>query len=246
MTVSVAIQLTALALSSLFALLRLPGALQGRNRGMFACMVLIALAMALSLPGFYDPVDALLGGRNLANLALRLALYAVFVILGVKAAAAFGARWSRKLIIGPVGLAVLGLTAGLTVYLFALSDVPVSSTGLQAYEKQATVQAYASLGRLYPGYVAACLCVPALMAAANPRLRVLRRIGAGLFGIGLVLVFVFSVLQEMVYLGVFTALVPFTAVILVTLGLTAMWISHIRQRRQPSQNLLAESYRNVS
>lgn len=246
MTVDVAIQLAALGLSSLFALLRLPGALQGRNRGMFACMVLIALAMALSLPGFYDPVDALLGGRNLANLALRLALDAVFVILGVKAAAAFGARWSRKLIIGPVGLAVLGLTVGLTVYLFAASELPVSSAGLWAYADQQTVQWYASVGRLYPGYVAACVCIPALAAAANPRLSVLHRTGAGFVGVGLAVVFVFSVLIELFVIGVFGLVLPFSAVILVTLGLTIMWVSHVRQRRRPPQNLLAESYRNVS
>jgi len=246
MTVALAVQVTAFGLSVLFALLRLPGALRGRNRGVFASMVLIALTMGLSLGGIYTEVDGWLGGRNVANLVLRLCIYAVFVLLGVKAAAAFGARWARKLIVGPVGLAVLGLTVGLTVYFFVMSDLPVSSVGLQAYEKQLTVQSYASLGRLYPGYVAACLCVPALLVAANPRLQALRRIGAGLLGIGLVLVVAFSVLQEVVYLGVYTALVPFTAVILVTLGLTAMWVSHLRQRRRPPQNLLAESYRNVS
>lgn len=246
MTVALAVQVAAFGLSVLFALLRLPGALRGQNRGVFVSMVLIALTMGLSLGGIYTVVDGWLGGRNLANLVLRLSLYAVFVTLGVKAAAAFGAGWARKLIIGPIGLAVLALAVGLTVYFFVLSDLPVTSVGLQAYEKQVTVQSYASLGRMYPGYVAACLCAPVLMAAANSRLRVLHRTGAGLLGAGLVLVVAFSFLQEVVYLGVFTALVPFTAVILVTVGLTVMWVSHLRQRRRPSQNLLAESYRNVS
>ena len=244
MTVAVAVQITALGLSSLFALLRLPGALRGQNRGMFACMALIALAMALSLPGFYNVADGLLGGRNLANLVLRLSLYAVFVILGVKGAAAFGAGRARKLIVGPIGLVVLALTVGVTVYLFAASDLPASAAGLTAYDNQSTVQSYASVGRLYPGYVAACLVIPALMAAGNRRLRVLWRVGAGSLGFGLFLVVLFSVLEELIYLGVFTLLLPFAAVILVTVGLAVMWVSHLRHH--PSQNLLAESYRNVS
>ncbi|MBD7994984.1 hypothetical protein H9639_06700 [Arthrobacter sp. Sa2CUA1] len=246
MTVAVAVQVAAFGLSALLALLRFPGALRGRNRGMFTCMVLIALAMALSLPVFYNAVDALLGGRNLTNLVLRLALYAVFVILGVKAAAAFGAPRAGKLIVGPIGLVVLGLTVGLTVYLFAASELPVSSAGLMIYDDQRSVQLYASVGRLYPGYVAACICLPALAAAANTRLKPLHRLGAGLVGSGLVIVVIFCALIELFFIGVFGLLLPFTAVILVTLGLTVMWVSHLRQRRRPSRNLLAESYQNVS
>ncbi|WP_312180665.1 hypothetical protein [Arthrobacter sp.] len=246
MTVDVAVQATALGLAVLLLLLRLPGALRGQNRAMFAGMVLIILAMGLSLPGFYNVADAWLGGQNLANLVLRLTLYAVFVILGVKTAAAFGALGARRLIIGPVGIAALVLTVGLTVYFFAASDLPESSVGLQAYETQLTVQSYASLGRLYPAYVAACLCGPAIAAAGNPRLRVLRRFGSGFFGAGLALVVIFSFLQEVVYLGIFTALIPFLAAILAISGLLIMWVSRVQQRRRPALNPLAESYRNVS
>ena len=246
MTVAVAVQIMALVLSVGLALLRLPGALRGRNRGMFACLLLIALAMALSLPEFYDTVDAWLGGRNLANLVLRLTLYAVFVILGVKTAAAFGAPRARKLIIGPIGLAVLALAVGLTVFFFAASDLPVSSAGLWKYADQPTVQSYASVGRLYPGYVAACVCFPALAAAVNPGLRYLHRAGAGLVGSGLAVVVVFSALRELFYLGVYGLILPFSAVILVSLGLFTVWVAQMRRRRRPVYNALAESYRNVS
>lgn len=239
MSIAVAVQWAALALSTFFALLRLPGAVRGQNRGMFAAMVLIAMCMALSLPEFYLTVDGWLGGHNLANLVLRLALFAVFVILGVKAAAAFGAYRTRKLIAGPVGLAILLLAVGLTVYFFLSSSLPESSVGLQAYETQKSVQAYGSVGRMYPGYVAACLSIPGLLAAGNPRLKPLHRTGSALFGTGLLLVVIFSVLEEVVYLGPFTMLVPFTAIILVTSGLSIMWFSRVLQRRRPSQNLLA-------
>lgn len=246
MTVELTFQVVAFVLSSLFALFRLPDAIRGRNRSMFFCMVLIAVATGLSLPLFYEFVDPLLGGMNLANLLLRNALYGVFVILGLRGAAAFGADWARRLIIGPIGLLVFGVIVVLTAGFFAASDIPETSTGLLDYSGQVTVEVYGMLGRLYPAYVAACVCAPALAAAVNSRYRMPHRIGSGLFGTGLAVVVVFTALTMVMDLGIFMVLLPFSAVILVTLGLTVMWISRRVSQRQPKVSLLAERYKNVS
>lgn len=245
MTAGFVIQVSAFALSCIIALLRLPDAIRGRNRSIFACLSLVAVAMGLSLPVFYDVVDPLLGGSNRANLVLRLTLYAVFVILGVRGAAAFGAPRARSAVIGPVGLAVLGVTVVLTVWLFAVSDIPVTSAGLAAYSGQASLDAYAHLGRLYPGYVAGCICVPALAASLNRRYRIPHRVGAGLFGTGLALVVVFSAVTFLGPLGAYMLILPFSAVILVTLGLTVMWISRRVSQRRPKVSLLTKRYENV-
>lgn len=246
MSAGFAVQVTAFAVSALFALLRLPDAFRGRNRSMFACMVLLAVAMGLSLPLFYNAVDRLLGGVNVANLGLRFALYAVFVILGVKAATGFGAWHARKLILGPAGLVVLAVISALTVYFFVISDLPTTSTGLAAFQDQVSVDVYGMLGRLYPAYVAACICAPALAAAANSRYRMPHRVGAGLLGTGLAIVVLFTALTMVAEIGVFMLLMPFSSVILVCLGLAVMWGSHRLQLRRPPTSALAESYRNVS
>lgn len=245
MTVGLAFQVLAFALSSLFALFRLPDAIRGRNRSMFFCVALIAVSTGLSLPVFYEFIDPLLGGMNLANLLLRYALYGVFVILGLRGAAAFGAEWARRLIIGPIGLAVLGIVVVLTAGFFVASDIPATSTGLLDYSGQVTVEVYGMLGRLYPAYVAACVCAPALAAARNPRYRMPHRVGSGLFGAGLAVVVVFTALTMVMEIGVFMVLLPFSAVILVTLGLVVMWISHRLQMKRPRRSALADRYENV-
>ncbi|MER1996625.1 MAG: hypothetical protein ABTA24_09030 [Arthrobacter sp.] len=246
MTVGLAFQVVAFVLSSLFALFRLPDAIRGRNRSMFFCMVLISVSTGLSLPLFYEFVDPLFGGMNLANLLLRYALFGVFVILGLRAAAAFGAAWARRLIIGPIGLAVLGAVVALTAVFFAASDIPETSTGLLDYSGQVSVEVYGMLGRLYPAYVAACVCAPALAAAGNSSYRTPHRIGSGLFGAGLGIVVVFTALTLVMDIGVFMVLLPFSAVILVTLGLTIMWISRRATQRRPKVSMLSERYKNVS
>ncbi|MDQ6752648.1 MAG: hypothetical protein M3017_04355, partial [Actinomycetota bacterium] len=73
-----ALQCLALGLCLASAIWRLPAALKGRNAGLFWVFVLLTLAVGLSLPTIYLPVDGVLGGRNFANLLLRFALYAIF------------------------------------------------------------------------------------------------------------------------------------------------------------------------
>ncbi|WP_159801908.1 hypothetical protein [Arthrobacter zhaoguopingii] len=229
------IQWAALLLCVLGALLRLPGVRRGRGRMIFAALVLMAIAVALSLPPIYLPVDGALGGWNAANLVIRLSLYAVVVLLGLRMAAAFDAERVRSLIVGPVGISVLLFTVAATLVLFALSDLSESSTGLARYHGQQTVERYADIGRLYPGYVSACLVVPAAAGALRPGSRPAHRLACSLLAAGFFLVAGFAVLElfQGLDLGVFEVVLPFGAILLVVSGLTLIWFS--RSRGRPRQ-----------
>jgi hypothetical protein len=227
------IQWAALLLCIVGAVLRIPGVRAGRGRMVFAALVLLSVAVGLSLPPIYLAVDRVLGGGNAANLLVRLSLYAVFVLLGLRMAAAFGAARARSLIVGPVGILALLLTVGATLVLFVLSDLPRSSPGLAAYAGQETVEQYAGVGRLYPAYVAACLVWPALAAARCGGSRPIYRVACSMLAAGFALVVCFAGLRlfDGIPLGVFEILMPFAAILLVVLGLTLIWFS--RRRGQP-------------
>jgi hypothetical protein len=234
------IQWAALLLCILGALLRMPGVRQGRGRMIFAALVLMTVAVALSLPPIYLPVDGVLGGWNAANLIIRLSLYAVVVLLGLRMAAAFNAERVRALIVGPVGVSVLLFAVAATVVLFALSDLPESSTGLARYHGQQTVERYADIGRLYPGYVSACLVWPAAAGALRSGSLPAYRLACSLLAAGFFLVVGFAVLElvEGLDLGVFELVLPFGAILLVVSGLTLIWFSRLRGRSR-QRNALA-------
>ena len=58
---------------------RLPALRSGHNRGLFWIFALASIAVALSIPSIYLPVDQLLGEHNLANVIVRLSLFAVYL-----------------------------------------------------------------------------------------------------------------------------------------------------------------------
>lgn len=235
------IQWIVLGLCTAFALLRLPDAIRGRGRAVFAALALLVVAVGLSLPQIYLPVDRLLGGVNMANLIIRLALYAVLVLLGLRIAAAFRSPRTRWLIVGPIGAGVLAVVVLTTVVLFAISDLPESSTGLFAYGDQETVRLYAEAGRLYPGYVAACLVLPALKGLVDPAGRPAHRSASALLAVGFGTVVVFAVVRLVagVHLGVWEIALPFGAILLVTTGLTIIWAARRRTEQAPRGNRLA-------
>ena len=244
MSVGTFIQWLALALCVIFAIMRLPDAVRGKGRSMFVVLVLLSVAVALSLAPIYLFVDGLLGGVNLANLVIRISLYVVMLLLGARCAAAFGSDRARKFIRGPVGMAALGITVLVTVVLFALSDLPHSSTGLNAYADQPTVHWYADMGRIYPAYVAACLMGSAFASARNRHHRILHRIAAALIGTGFLMVLVFAVLLLFpINIGAAEVILPFGAIVLVTTGLTMIWLSRRRALKERSANFLANEHR---
>lgn len=234
------IQWVALALCLVFAAVRLPDALRGRGRSVFAVLVLLVVAVALSLDPVYLLVDGLLGGVNIANLLIRLCLYAIMILLGMRCAAAFGSKGARTLISGPLGIAVLAITVIATIVLFVASDLPTSSTGLQGYADQETVRWYADLGRVYPAYVAACLLPPAVLGIWNRSVRPMHRLAAGLMSTGFFMVLVFATLELFpMKLGRADVLLPFGAIVLVTTGLTMIWGSRRRSAKEARRSFLA-------
>lgn len=244
MSVGVVIQWSALGLCLIFAALRLPEALRGRGRSIFAVLVLLSFAVALSLPQVYLAVDGVLGGANIANLFIRFSLYAIMLLLGVRGAAAFGSKRALRLIRGPVGITALTVTVVATVVLFALSDLPESSTGLRAYADQTSVQWYSHLGRLYPAYIGACLIGSAVARARNSAAPGLHRCAAAFMAVGFTMVFAHAGLKLTgLRTGAADLILPFGAIVLVTSGLAMIWLSRKRATGDLTSNLLAGEHR---
>lgn len=239
MNAATAMQWAALVITAVGFVVRVPAAVRGRSRAMTVCLLLLTVAMALSLPNFYEPVDAFLGGGNVANLLLRFCLYVIFLILGSRMAVAFDAPRAGRLVVGPIGRWVFGVVGALTVLTFVLSDLPETRTGLVGYDYQFSVELYATLGRLYPGYVAACVAAAATSTVARPGYPGLARVAAGLIALGLLKVVLFVLLRlTPMELGDLNFYLPFCAVIAVTLGLMVIQGVHWRQQRD-RRNLLA-------
>lgn len=246
MSVGTFIQWLALALCVIFAVMRLPDALRGKGRSVFAVLVLLCVAVALSLSPIYLFVDGLLGGANVANLLIRFSLYAIMLLLGIRVAAAFGSRRALTFIRGPVGIAVLGLTVVATVILFVLSDLPESSTGLRAYADQATVHWYAHMGRIYPAYVGVCLLGSAIARVRDASARSSHRAAAALMALGFIMVFAHAALKLTgIRTGAADLILPFGAIVLVTTGLTVIWLSRRRATGERLANFLAEEHRRL-
>lgn len=239
------LQWIALAVSAFFALLRLPGAIRGENRGMFFALILLAAVMGLSIPAIYLPVDSLLGGVNVANLVIRYSLFIIVLILGVKGAAAFHAQRAQWLISGPVGLVVAGVASAVVLVLFILSDLPESSTALAAYWDQGTVRAYGDTSRMYQAYVVSCLIPSLVLCAADTSRRPDIRLSAGLLALGLSEVLVHSVLSLAVWnleLVLWDRILPYSAVIIISMGLAIIWNSQRVAKRKTPRGPLAEVY----
>ncbi|WP_104092145.1 hypothetical protein [Arthrobacter sp. GMC3] len=188
------------------------------------------VSVALSIPAIYVSVDGLLGGVNIANVILRLSLFTVFFLLASKVAAAYNSPLARRMIRGPVGLAVLILcSAGIWITYFA-SDLHGSSPGLTLFAEQPSVRAYAWFGKLYLAYAALCTVFPTWRAASSGR-PLLDRAAAMSLCAGFVLVFAASLVQMTPWedppqlLGILS----FASILLVTAGLAMVWISFIRR-----------------
>ncbi|MFH5880130.1 hypothetical protein [Arthrobacter sp. NA-172] len=135
--------------------IRIPSAVRGENRMMFVLFASISLDILLSIEGPYLFIDGLLGGFNLCNLLLRFFLCGTFLLMGVKVARAFDSPSGERAIWGPLGLAVLTITAVLTACFFFVSDTRGSTVGLTGLTWGPSLEIYAALGRFYPGFVAA-------------------------------------------------------------------------------------------
>lgn len=207
---------------------RIPAMLQRRNRGLFWIFLMASLAVGLSIPAIYLPVDALLGGINVANMALRLSLFAVFFLLAAKVASAYNSPLARALVRGPVGIVVLvACSAGIWISFF-LSKKGASSTGLTGLEDEPALSAYMWFGMAYMAYAAACVVVPTAKAAFSKR-PALDRVSALLMCIGFMLVLATVPLQLLPNTNyAVLQVISFSAILFVAAGLALVWLSFMR------------------
>lgn len=211
---------------------RIPSALRGENRVLFYLFALITMDILLSIEAPYLAIDAVLGGMNVTNLILRFLLYGTFLLLGTKVAAGFDSTSAGRAIHGPWGLAVLGVTVALTTLFFVLTDTRGSTVGMTGLTWGPSMEAYAALGRFYPGYVAACL-LPAIWRTITGRFPALLRAASVLLMLGLTLLLVSQLfpLIPLVHLWL-RSLINYSAVLATAVGLAGIWFSKAYSRRK--------------
>ena len=146
------------------------------------------------------------------------------------------AQRSIRLIIGPLGKTVLTVVGIATVILFLWADTAGTATGLSGLrarspQNAAFIESYAAAGRLYPSYVAACI-LPATFVAIGQQLPRTVRIGALLLTIAFAAMafgtFFPLIPADVAYLQ---AIINYTAVLCLALGLALIWISSLVARR---------------
>ena len=207
---------------------RLPSMLRGHNRSMFWIFAFMSICVALSIEPIYLWADGLLGQRNIANVFLRMSLYAVFYLLGSKIAAAYNSPLARQLISGPVGLSVLVICAlGIWISYFS-SDVAGSSVGMASLSHQGSIEVYKWFGLVYVCYVAAVVVIPTGRAALSRR-PYLDRAAALLMCIGFTLAAAILPLNAFELRHGIETITAFTAILFVAAGLSLVWLSFLRR-----------------
>jgi hypothetical protein len=227
------LQWTTLIVCAAATLARIPSALQGRNLSLFLIFLLATAAAVLSLEPYYLAADRALGGMNIANVLLRLIVYATIYLIALRVTKAFGATDAYRLISGPAGLAMLGIFAAALVTAFAMMDAAPSSLGLAEVGDTSARNAellpfYWAAARGYPVYVVLAL-LPSLIRTLNSRLPGLVRAGAALMAAGAAATTAGFLLE---FAGPAVDLqrsaVNNGAVVFFILGLTTVWLARVR------------------
>ncbi|MDR6637278.1 hypothetical protein [Paenarthrobacter nitroguajacolicus] len=218
-------------------LARIPSALRGENRDVFYIFSLITLSIFISIEAPYLVIDGWLGGMNIGNLVLRFLLYATFYFMGIKIAMAFGSASAVRAIRGPIGITAAVLVGALTIYFFAITDTRGSSAGMSGLTWGPSLDGYAAMGRLYPGFVAACL-VPAIWRTVASTAPVLLRVASGFLLLGLCLLLLSQFFPLIPFSEAWLrVLINYSAAMATCIGLAGIWFSKAYARRK--QRLLA-------
>jgi hypothetical protein len=217
-------------------LLRVPDAIQGRNRAVFWILVLATLCSLLSVTGPYEAIDGALGGWNLTHLLLRFLVFAAVLLVGLRVATGLQDERGYRFIAGPAGRWALALSAAVMVVTFFLMDTRGSSSGLLGIEDKGGPNAvlapfYAAAGRTYPAFVSLAL-LPALLAIARSQLPRLVRAAALLTCLG-ALATAFTVPASFAPEDWFLAqqTVNYLAVVGYVLGLGLFWASGLAAKK---------------
>ena len=234
------LQWSTLGVCGVLTLARVPSALRGENRSLFAIFALMTLAILLSIDGPYGAVDQALGGLNIANLVLRFIIFAAIFFLGFRLARGFSADDALRLITGPVGIAVAAAASAAVVAVFLMMDTAGSSAGLVALAAKggrnaALVEYYGAAGRLYPAFITVAL-FPAMLRTLRSGLPVLVRASAGLLALGTVATSL-SLLSPVIppSLGFMRFVLNYSAVLCIVLGLSLIWWAKTLAKRAVKQ-----------
>ena len=234
------LQWTTLAVCCVVTLARVPSALRGENRSLFAIFALMTLAILLSIDDPYVAVDQALGGMNIANLVLRFVIFAAIFFLGLRLARGFSADDALQRITGPFGIGVAAAASAAVVVVFLMMDTAGSSAGLVAVfakdeRNAALVEYYGAAGRLYPAYITVAL-FPAMVRTLRSTLPVLVRSSAVLLALGTVAISL-SLLSPVIppSLGFLRFVFNYSAVLCLVLGLCLIWWAKALARRAPKQ-----------
>jgi hypothetical protein len=221
-----------LAVCLAITLARVPSALRGENREVFYIFSLISLSILISIEAPYLVIDGWLGGMNIGNLILRFLLYGTFFFMGIKIATAFGSASAVRAIRGPVGITAAAIVGALTVYFFVITDTQGSSAGMSGLKWGPSLDGYAAMGRLYPGFVAACL-VPAIWRTVASTAPILLRVASGFLLLGLSLLLSSQLFPLIPFSEAWLrVLINYSAALFTCLGLAGIWFSKSFARRK--------------
>jgi hypothetical protein len=240
------LQWSTLAVCGLVAVTRVPSALRGNNRTLFYIFALMTLAILLSIQAPYVAIDQALGGVNVANLILRLVIFAAIYFVGIRITRGFGADNAYRLITGRMGMTVLALTSLIVVVVFLMMDTAGSSAGMVAVSAKDSrngllVEYYGAAGRAYPAYVSLVL-LPAMGRAVSSTLPALVRVSAFLLAVGAVAIGV-SLLFPLIppEFGFVEFVINYTAVLGFVMGLALIGVaSLVHKRHNPRQKTSTE------
>ena len=221
-----------LAVCLAITLARVPSALRGENREGVYSFSRISLSILISIEAPYLVLDGWLGGMNIGNLILRFLLYGTFFFMGIKIATAFGSASAVRAIRGPVGITAAAIVGALTIYFFVITDTQGSSAGMSGLKWGPSLDGYAAMGRLYPGFVAACL-VPAIWRTVASTAPILLRVASGFLLLGLSLLLSSQLFPLIPFSEAWLrVLINYSAALFTCLGLAGIWFSKSFARRK--------------
>jgi len=233
------LQWSTLAACGLVAVARIPSAFKGKNKTLFYIFALMTIAVLLSIEAPYVAIDQALGGINIANLILRLVIFAAIFFVGVRITRGFGATDAYRWLTGRTGMAVLGLISAAVVVLFLVADTAGSSAGLTRVSLKnprngVLVEYYGAAGRAYPAYVSLAL-LPAMVRACRSTFPPLVRMAAFLLAVGAAAIglsLVFPLVPR--ELGSVEFVINYTAILCFVIGLALIWVARVRDGRRNS------------
>lgn len=218
--------------------LRIPDAIQGRNRTVFAILLLATVASLLRMPDIFRAIDQVFGGWGVTILAHRYLVFTAMFLVGLRVTKGLTAERGQRLIAGPVGRWALALSCLVLAVTFFLVHTPgpggVFAAANSGGHDAALVRLYAAAGHSYPTFVSLVL-IPPLLAVLRTGLPRLVRAGALLMFIGaLTTVARLPVSLAPQEWAPALATLTHAAVLGYVLGFTAFWFSGLTAQPRPN------------